>query len=114
MDAKQEKLKITKGYKLPAKHIIHTAGPVWRGGNKNEENLLKSSYNKSLELADSMNLKTIAFPNISTGIYGFPKEKAAQIAANEVKQFLQKAKSIEKVFFVCFDDENYDLYQTNL
>jgi O-acetyl-ADP-ribose deacetylase (regulator of RNase III) len=106
--------KVTKGYKLPAKHVIHTPGPVWRGGKNNEEHLLKSCYKKSLEHAENLKLKTIAFPNISTGIYGFPKDKAAQIAISEVNQFLKKAKSIEKVFFACFDEENYDLYKKNL
>jgi O-acetyl-ADP-ribose deacetylase len=104
-------VKITKGYSLPARHVIHTVGPVWRGGINNEEKLLISSYRKSLELADSLKLKSIAFPNISTGIYGFPKEKAAKIAMSEVRQFLKHTKNIEQVIFVCFDEENYDLYQ---
>jgi O-acetyl-ADP-ribose deacetylase (regulator of RNase III) len=103
--------KATKGYKLPARYVIHTAGPIWRGGNNNEENMLVSSYRKSLELAESLKLKSIAFPNISTGIYGFPKEKAAKIAVSGVRLFLQQAKNIEKVIFVCFDEENYELYQ---
>ena len=103
--------KATKGYKLPARYVIHTAGPIWRGGNNNEENMLVSSYKKSLELAENLKLKSIAFPNISTGIYGFPKEKAAQIAVSEVRIFLQRTKNIEKAIFVCFDEENYELYQ---
>jgi O-acetyl-ADP-ribose deacetylase len=103
--------KATKGYKLPARYVIHTAGPIWKGGNSNEENLLVSSYRKSLELAESLKLISIAFPNISTGIYGFPKEKAAKIVVNEVKVFLQQTKNIEKAIFVCFDEENYELYQ---
>ena len=103
--------KATKGYKLPARYVIHTAGPIWRGGNNNEENMLVSSYKKSLELAENLKLKSKAFPNISTGIYGFPKEKAAQIAVSEVRIFLQRTKNIEKAIFVCFDEENYELYQ---
>ena len=106
--------KITKGHKLPAGNVIHTVGPVWKRGKNNEENLLKSCYKRSLELAEKEGLASIAFPNISTGIYGFPKEKAAQIAISEVRQFIQDAKKIEKVIFVCYDDENYDLYNANL
>jgi len=106
--------KVTKAYRLPAKHVIHTPGPVWRGGKNNEEDLLKSCYKNSLEHAEKLKLKTVAFPNISTGIYGFPKDKAAQIAISEVKQFLKKTKSVEKIYFVCFDEENYNLYKEQL
>ena len=77
--------KITKGYNLPAKHVIHTVGPVWRDGEHNERELLASCYRNSLKLAVKHSLKSIAFPNISTGIYGFPKETAAEIAINEVR-----------------------------
>jgi len=103
--------KITKGYKLPAKHIIHTVGPVWRGGGNNEPQLLANCYTNSLYLAINNNCKTIAFPNISTGIYGFPKNEAAEIAIKEVKKFLISNESIEKILFVCFDDENYEIYE---
>ena len=104
--------KITKGYRLPAKYVIHTAGPVWHGGNNNEENLLKAAYNNSLELAIQHNIKTIAFPNISTGVYSFPKNKAAEIAIKTVNAFCNKYPDIlETITFVCFDDENYYLYQ---
>ncbi|MCF8235319.1 MAG: O-acetyl-ADP-ribose deacetylase [Bacteroidales bacterium] len=103
--------KITKGYKLPAKHVIHTVGPVWRGGDKNEERLLAACYENSLELALENHCKTIAFPNISTGVYGFPKQKAAEIALNAVEQFSEKHHQIDEVIFVCFDDENHSIYQ---
>lgn len=106
--------KITKGYKLPAKHVIHTVGPVWNGGKKNEPELLASCYKKSLELANQHKLKTIAFPNISTGVYGFPKEEAAKIAIDTVKNYLASDDSIEKVVFAVFDEENYSIYQKHL
>lgn len=103
--------KITKAYKLPAKHVIHTVGPVWRGGDKNEESLLAACYENSLKLALENHCKTIAFPNISTGVYGFPKQKAAEIALNAVGQFSEKHHKIEEVIFVCFDNENYAIYE---
>jgi O-acetyl-ADP-ribose deacetylase (regulator of RNase III) len=102
--------KITKGYNLPAKYIIHTVGPVWSGGSNNEEKLLKNCYRNSLNLASDYHLKTIAFPNISTGIYGFPKDLAANIALSEINSFIKTGNEIKKIFFVCFDDENYRLY----
>jgi len=102
--------KITKAYNLPSDFVIHAVGPVWRGGNSNEVELLKSCYTTSLKIANSQNLKSIAFPNISTGIYGFPKEEATKIAVNAVKQFLIESNSFEQVFFVCFDEENYEIY----
>jgi O-acetyl-ADP-ribose deacetylase (regulator of RNase III) len=103
--------KITKGYNLPAKFVIHTVGPIWQGGEANEARLLASCYFTSLQLAKSTNCKTIVFPNISTGIYGFPKEKAATVAVNEVIAFLEKNILPEKVIFCCFDDENYVIYK---
>ena len=103
--------KITRGYKLSADFVIHTVGPVWYGGKKNEENLLASCYQKSLEIATEKHLKSIAFPNISTGIYGFPKEKAARIAISTVTSFLNQHPEIEKVIFAIFDKENYEIYQ---
>lgn len=99
---------ITTAGKLPAQYVIHTVGPVWNGGNHNEEALLASAYTNSLKLAEEHGVKTIAFPNISTGIYGFPKEKAAVIAVQTVSDFREKL--IKKVTFVCFDKENFDLY----
>lgn len=102
---------ITTGGNLPARYVIHTVGPVWNGGNKNEEVLLSSAYNSSLAIAIENNIASIAFPNISTGIYGFPKDRAANIAVNAVQQFLSGSSKIEKVIFVCFDDENYSIYK---
>ena len=98
----------------PIKYVIHTVGPVWNGGRNNEEALLASAYRNSLELAVQHNIKTIAFPNISTGIYHFPKHKAAAIAVRTVLDFLEKNTTLEQVIFVCFDDENYKIYQTFL
>ena len=101
---------ITTGGNLPAKFVIHTVGPVWHGGNSNEVKLLESAYLNSLKLALENGLETIAFPNISTGIYGFPKEKAAEIAVKTVTQFLLGNDQIRQAYFVCFDQENYQLY----
>jgi O-acetyl-ADP-ribose deacetylase len=106
--------KITKAYHLPAKYVIHAVGPVWRNGKNNEEELLSSCYKNSLQIAVKYNIKTIAFPNISTGVYGFPKFKAAEIAIKEVKDFLNTHNQIEKVIFVAFDEENYKIYQNKL
>ena len=102
--------KITKGYKLPAKFVIHTVGPVWHGGHNNESELLKSCYLKSLQIASQNKIKTIAFPNISTGVYRFPKKEAAIIAIETVKTFLAVNSDIEQVIFVCFDEENFKIY----
>ena len=105
---------ITTDGNLLAHFVIHTVGPVWNGGNKDEPRLLESCYRKSLELAVENEVKTIAFPNISTGIYGFPKKQAADIAVYAVQSFLLTYQSLEKVVFVCFDDENLHLYQALL
>ncbi len=102
--------KLTKGYLLPAKYVIHTVGPVWRGGKCGEEELLASCYRRSLELASENGLKTIAFPNISTGVYGFPKDLAAKIAVQTVGEFLEKHPAME-VSFHCFDEDNYSIYK---
>jgi len=101
---------ITSAGNLPSKYVIHTVGPIWRGGNKGEDRFLTKAYRSSLQLAVDFGIKTIAFPNISTGIYGFPKDLAAQIAIVEVKRFLSENDFLEKVIFVCFDDENYNIY----
>ena len=101
---------ITTAGNLPTKYVIHTVGPVWNGGKKNESELLASAYRSSLNLAKEYKLSTIAFPNISTGVYGFPKQPAAEIAVNEVKKFLSNDTNIEEVIFVCFDDENFQIY----
>ena len=92
--------KITKGYKLPAKWVIHTVGPVWRDGQHGEEELLASCYRNSLALAEQKGVRTIAFPSISTGAYGFPMERAARIAVTEIKTFLERNSSMEKVVLV--------------
>lgn len=106
--------KITPGFRLPAKYIIHTVGPVWRGGNANEDKLLASCYENSLKLAVENNIKTIAFPAISTGVYGFPLERATRIAIETVKNFLKNDSSIGKVIFVCFDEKSYSAYKSIL
>jgi O-acetyl-ADP-ribose deacetylase (regulator of RNase III) len=106
---------ITTGGNLPAKFVIHTVGPVWNGGRNNEAGKLGNCYSNSLKLAVENNLATIAFPNISTGIYGYPKEEAGKIAVKTVTEFLLKNESsISKVYFVCFDDENFQLYRSLL
>lgn len=96
---------------LPAKYVIHTVGPVWSGGNKNEAQLLRNCYLNSLKIATELGVKTIAFPNISTGVYRYPKAEAAEVAISAVKDFLEKEESDIEVIFVCFDDENLALYQ---
>ena len=101
---------ITTAGNLPAKFVIHTVGPIWFGGNKNEEKLLANAYHNGLKLAIENGLKSIAFPNISTGVYGFPKDLASSIAIETTRKFVDSKKSIIKVIFVCFDDENYELY----
>ena len=103
--------KITKGYNLPARYVIHTVGPIWQGGEYNEEENLASCYKNSLKLAVENNIKSIAFPSISTGAYGFPIEKAAPIALREVKNFLEKNKAIEQVIFVLFSETDFQIYQ---
>jgi O-acetyl-ADP-ribose deacetylase (regulator of RNase III) len=106
--------KITRGYDLPAKYVIHTAGPVWHGGNADEPQLLEACYRNSLALASKHSLKTIAFPNISTGVYGYPKKEAARIAINTVQSWLATHPEFEKVYFVVFDEENFTLYKEML
>jgi O-acetyl-ADP-ribose deacetylase (regulator of RNase III) len=103
--------KITMGYGLKAKHVIHTVGPVWYGGYRDEHVTLASCYQASLSLAKKNKIKTIAFPGISTGVYGFPKDLAALIAVNESNRFLKKNAYPEKVIFVAYDDESYETYQ---
>jgi O-acetyl-ADP-ribose deacetylase (regulator of RNase III) len=105
---------ITGAGKLPAKFVIHAVGPVWRGTDPKTEALLASAYRHSLELAVANHVKSIAFPNISTGIYGFPKPRAAEIAVAEVTRFLETNSTLEQVFFVCFDEENFDIYKAML
>lgn len=102
--------KITKGHNLKAKFIIHAVGPVWNNGKKDEINLLKSAYRSALQLASENGVTSIAFPNISTGIYRFPKRQAAQIALSTVKNEVGN-NGLKKVLFVCFDEENYRIYK---
>lgn len=103
--------KITGGYRLKAKYVIHTVGPVWHGGFTDEPSLLASCYKKSLALAKEYKIKTLAFPGISTGVYGFPIDLAAVIAVNETKKFLEKSIYPEKVIFVTYGDDNYETYR---
>jgi len=104
--------KITNGFNLPAKYIIHTVGPIWNGGKHNEDELLASCYHNSLRLAVKNGIKSIAFPAISTGVYGFPLERATKIAITEVKNFLSENEFIEKVIFICFDEKTFNCYQS--
>ena len=106
--------KITRGYRLPAKHVIHTVGPVWNGGKRGEPGLLASCYRASLELALEHQLKTIAFPAISCGVYGYPLEQAVVIAVRECAEFVAQHGFIDKVFFACFDHDTLDAYRTEL
>lgn len=101
---------ITTAGRLPARYVIHTVGPVWNNGQSDEESLLASAYSSSLKIAVDNQVKSVAFPNISTGIYGFPKEKAAEIAIQTVTAFLASTNAIESVIFVCYDAENHDIY----
>lgn len=103
--------KITKGYKLSAKYVIHCVGPIWNGGNNNEDALLESCYTNALKIATNFGIKSIAFPNISTGIYSFPKNRAAKIVLSVVEKYLENNSIPEIVYFVCFDDENYNIYK---
>lgn len=106
--------KITKAYKLPCKHVIHTVGPIWKGGQNSEAKLLKSCYNSSLKLAEENELESIVFPNISTGVYGYPKEEAALIATKLILEKLNKLQHIKEISFCVFDITNYKLYQNLL
>lgn len=106
--------KITKGYNLPANYVIHTVGPVWNDGLHNEPDNLKSCYQRCLEVAIENGVKSIAFPNISTGVYHFPKPLAAKIAFETVMNFISGNNQIQEVIFCAFDDENYSIYQALL
>jgi O-acetyl-ADP-ribose deacetylase (regulator of RNase III) len=105
------KAKITKGYNLPAKYVIHAVGPVFRDGKHNEAELLASAYRESLRLAAENNCKSIAFPNISTGVYNFPKREAAEIAIGTCQEFLDNYDGEMQIIFVCYDNVNYMIYQ---
>jgi O-acetyl-ADP-ribose deacetylase (regulator of RNase III) len=106
--------RITKGYRLPAKHVIHTVGPVWRGGQADEDELLARCYRACFALAREHGLRSLAFPAISTGIYGFPRDRAATIALAEARRALAAAPAIERVIFACFERETLALYQREL
>lgn len=103
--------KITAGYNLPARYVIHTVGPVWHGGTRGEPQLLTSCYRRSLALAVEHQARSIAFPCISTGVYGYPNQSAAQIAVSTVKDFLQSNSLLDQVIFCCFLDEDYRIYK---
>ena len=103
--------KITQGYRLPAKHVIHAVGPVWQGGERGEPDLLRACYRNSLCLAREHGLISIAFPSISTGVYGYPFEEATRIALTETGNFLENDSSIEKVIFACYPPENATVYR---
>lgn len=106
--------KITKGYRLPAKHVIHTVGPIWNGGDRNEDDKLSRCYRNSLQVAADNNLKTVAFPAISTGAYGFPMDRATKIAIREVAVFLENNPSLEQVTFCCFNEAIARIYRQTL
>lgn len=103
--------KMTKGYQLPAKYVIHTVGPVWHGGRKKEAQLLESCYRNSLQLAEDHDLHSIAFPAISTGVYGFPFDQASKIAIQTVKDFLKTPGSLEEVIFVLYGKSDFEKFQ---
>lgn len=103
--------KLTAGYKLAAKYVIHTVGPVWHGGNSHESELLKSCYISSMEIAEQKKIFSIAFPAISTGVYGYPKRAAAEIALNTIKEYLSGHEYPEKVIFVCFSERDIEIYR---
>ncbi|MGI8313742.1 O-acetyl-ADP-ribose deacetylase [Halobacillus mangrovi] len=105
---------ITTAGQLPCEKVIHTVGPVWNGGEKGEAEQLAGCYRNSLALAAENGLSTVAFPNISTGIYGYPKDEAAEVAIQEVGKFLEDHGEIEEVLFVCFDEENKKIYEEKL
>lgn len=103
--------KLTPGFDLPAQNILHTVGPIWHGGNMGEAELLKSCYQSSLKLAAGLNLKTIAYPAIGTGIYGYPSEKAANIAVSTILNFCQTPSSLKEITLVAFSDQDFHILQ---
>ncbi|HKJ05398.1 MAG TPA: O-acetyl-ADP-ribose deacetylase [Geopsychrobacteraceae bacterium] len=105
--------KMTAGFNLPARYVIHTVGPVWNGGERNEDHLLANCYLNSLQTAAEAHLTSIAFPSISTGVYRFPVERACRIALRETLTFLQQGSSLQRVYFVCFSDLDLLTYQKN-
>jgi O-acetyl-ADP-ribose deacetylase len=105
---------ITSGGNLKARYVIHTVGPVWRGGNIQEDLLLANAYRSSLAFVKDFKIQSIAFPNISTGVYGFPKGRAAEIAIQEVRIFLENHRELKRLVFCCYDDENFKIYTSIL
>lgn len=103
--------RITPGFQLPAKYIIHTPGPVWHGGDHHEDQLLINSYRNSLQLAEEYHCQSVAFPSISTGVYAFPLDRAAQLASQTIKDFLTTSQSVNQVMMVCFDPQTLAAYQ---
>ena len=103
--------KLTRGYLLPARYVIHTVGPVWQGGTQGEAELLASCYRRSLEIAAAHGIRSIAFPSISTGVYGYPKEPAAHIAVHTVRDFVSRDASLQEVIFCCYSARDLALYQ---
>ncbi len=106
--------RITKGYNLPAKHIIHCVGPVWHGGEKDEDGLLASCYRTAMRIANGHGLESIAFPSISTGIYGFPFERACRIALREIQAALDAGSTVRQVYCVCFSESDFQTYRALL
>lgn len=107
-------VRITKGYRLPAKYVIHTVGPIWRGGAQRENELLENCYQNSLRLAEENGLESIAFPSISTGAYGFPIQQASRIAIDTVRECLSRSRSVQRVVFVCFSQTDFEVYKSRL
>ncbi len=107
-------VRVSKGYRLPAKWVIHTVGPIWQGGNSNEKELLARCYRNCFGAATDLGIKTVAFPSISTGAYGFPLKEAVKIALNETALFLETDRNLEKVVFVCFGKTVFDVYTETL
>jgi O-acetyl-ADP-ribose deacetylase (regulator of RNase III) len=103
--------KMTSAYRLPARHVIHTVGPVWRGGDRNEPELLASCYRRSLEIAEAAGFATIAFPSISTGLYGYPVKPAARIAVETTREFVKYARRLREVIFCCFSAADLAIYE---
>ena len=103
--------KMTSAYRLPARHVIHTVGPVWRGGDRNEPELLASCYRRSLEIAEAAGFATIAFPSISTGVYGYPVKPAARIAVETTREFVKYARRLREVIFCCFSAVDLAIYE---
>jgi len=113
-DCRTGDAKITKGYRLPAKHVIHTVGPVWQGGDRGEPELLASCYRRCIEIASDHNVQSIAFPGISTGVYGYPTEQAAHVAVKTVRECLPRAAKIKRVVFCCFSPKDLAIYESLL